>query len=116
LNSGLRAAQAGGGIAISGMPANLADLNGTYAPTGQLVESIPAFSAGPSKHLYRHPERDEWHLSNSPFDPAESTSFAAIRAAGDPVPTGARAWEIGVGVAVGGANWVTGEVTAREVA
>jgi hypothetical protein len=32
------------------------------------------------------------------------------------VPTGARAWEIGVGVAVGGANWVTGEVTAREVA
>jgi hypothetical protein len=66
----------GGGIAISGVPQDLhhpqhlnATLNETYAPTGDLVDAYPSFSAGPEKHLYRHPERDEWRLSSMPFDP-----------------------------------------------
>jgi hypothetical protein len=111
LNSGLRAAQAGGGIAISGMPANLADLNATYAPTGQLVEGFPSFSAGPRKHLYRPPEYDAWRLSDTPFDPAETGCVAWIPAAAGPVPTGACAWQVH-----DGEGWVTGEGTAREVA
>jgi hypothetical protein len=111
LNSGLRAAQAGGGIALSGLPANINGFNATYAPTGALVEGFPAFSAGPTKHLFRHPEDDQWRLNIKPFDPAETGAFATIPAARGPVPTGARAWRVH-----GGANWVTGEVTAREVA
>jgi hypothetical protein len=103
--------QAGGGIAISGLPANLAPLNVTYSPTGDLVAGYPSFSAGPIRHLFRHPVTDEWHLRTKPFDPASTACVAAIAAAGGPVPTGARAWR----VAVGG-KFVEHEVTAREVA
>ena len=105
--------QAGGGIAISRLPANLAWLNVTYAPTGEQVEGYPAFSAGPEKHLFRYPEYDEWRLTSKPFDPAETARacFAKIPAAGGPVPTGARAWEVG-----DGARFDQHEVTAREVA
>jgi hypothetical protein len=104
-------AQAGGGIAISGLPARRASLNATYAPTGYLVEGYPSFSAGPTRHLYRHPAHDQWHVTDKPFDPASSACWAAIPAACGPVPTGARAWE----VAVGG-KFDQHEVTAREVA
>ena len=107
-------AQAGGGIAISGLPANLAVLNGTYAPTGGQVAGYPSFSAGPTKHLYRHPELDQWHISSKPFDPATNACVANIPAAGGPVPTGARAWRVDLG-SFGNPNWVQYEVTAREV-
>jgi hypothetical protein len=106
-------AQAGGGIAISGLPAanGLARLNGTYTPTGQLVAGFPAFSAGPQKHLFRRPGRDQWHLAYEPFDPAVTACAAWTPAASGPVPTGARAWK----VADGKGGWVDAEVTAREV-
>jgi hypothetical protein len=104
--------QAGGGIVISGLPPRLAFLNGTYAPTEGLIQGYPGYSAGPKKHLSRHPELDLWCLSDEPFDPAADNAPAAyIPAAGGPVPTGKRAWS----VAVGG-KFVEHEVTAREVA
>jgi hypothetical protein len=105
---------------ISGLPGRpgaanplgrLARFNGTYSPTGDQVQGYPSFSAGPTKHLFRHPELDEWHLWAKPFDPADSACVACIPAAGGPVPTGPRAWT----VAVGG-KAVEHEVTAREVA
>jgi hypothetical protein len=101
----------GGGIAISGLPANNATLNATYTPTGSTVHFYPAFSAGPTKHLFRHPEFDDWHLSPKPFHPADYTCAAWISAAGGPVPTGARAWTVADDT--GGS--VTAAVTAREV-
>jgi hypothetical protein len=103
---------AGGGIAISGLPADVADFNATYAPTGALVDGYPTFSAGPDKHLFRHPEVDQWQLSDEPFDPATDACLAKTPVAGGPVLTGARAWE----VADGGEWVVEHEVTAREVA
>ena len=104
-------AQAGGGIAISGLPAHLAFLNVTYAPTGALVEGYPSYAAGPRTHLYRHPGRDAWHLGSKPFDPATTACAAAIAAVGGPVPTGARAWK----VLFGPGNWGEAEATACEV-
>jgi hypothetical protein len=104
-------AQAGGGIAISGLPARLAGFNATYAPAGALVEGYPCYAAGPTKHLYRHPERDRWCLRNKPFDPGDDRCVAAIPAAAGSVPTGARAWWVH-----DGGKGVDGEVTAREVA
>ena len=50
------------GIVISGLPANLAKYNATYAPTGALVAGYPAFAASPDKHLFRHPEFGSWIL------------------------------------------------------
>jgi hypothetical protein len=102
--------QLGGGIAISGLPANLAFLNATYAPTGELVAGYPSFSAGPEKHLFHHPGTDHWCLSNKPFDPATDSCCAYIHAAGGPVPTGTRAWQVWTVVGT-----VSAEVTAREV-
>jgi hypothetical protein len=107
-----RVAQAAGGIAISGLPANLAHRNGTYAPTGEHVDGYPSFSAGPGKHLFRHPGRDAWHLTNKPFHPGRTDCFARIPAAGGPVPTGTRAWTSGLD----GGKWTERELTAREVA
>ena len=109
-------AQAGGGIAISGLVPGLhqdhSAYNATYAPTGTLVEGYPVFSAGPDKHLFRHSETDEWQLRSKPFDPADDGCVAWIPAAAGPVPTGARAWT----VHTGGNVWGDAEVTAREVA
>jgi hypothetical protein len=96
---------------ISGLPYNCAVFNATYAPTGELAAGYPSFSAGPTRHLYRHPERDRWHLRNKPFDPAKTACAAYIPAAGGPVPTGARAWRV-----VKDGKWVNREVTAHEVA
>jgi hypothetical protein len=104
-------AQAGGGIAISGLPARLAVFNATYAPTGALIEGFPSYAAGPTRHLFRRPMNGEWHLSYEPFDPATNACFARIAAAGGPVPTGARVWRVGDGV-----KWFDAEATAREVA
>jgi hypothetical protein len=103
--------QAGGGIAISGLPADLADHHATYAPTGEVVAAYPAFAAGPRQHLYRHPELDAWHLSIKPFDPVTNARAAWIAAAGGPVPIGARTWKVGRG----GTKWGEAEVTAREL-
>ena len=104
-------AQAGGGIAISGLPVNLAIFNATYAPTGALVEGFPSYTGGPNRHLYRHPATEHWHLFNKPFDPAVTACTAWITAPGGPVPTGARAWRVSRGGKPG-----TAEATAREVA
>jgi hypothetical protein len=104
-------AQAGGGIAVSGLPANRAKYNATYAPTGAQVAGYPSFSAGPRKHLFRHPVGDVWRLSKKPFDSAVRGYCAWIPAAGGPVPTGVRAWRVHTG-----GEWVTAEVAAREVA
>jgi hypothetical protein len=98
-------------MAISGLPPGRAAYNATYAPTGALLEGYPAFSAGPNKHLFRHPRLDLWQLSDKPFDPADNACSASVPAARGPVPTGARAWTVWVG-----AKWVDAEVTAREVA
>jgi hypothetical protein len=76
-----------------------------------MIEGLPAYTAGPDVHLYRHPEHDHWHLMNKPFDPTVTGCSAMIPAAGGPVPTGARAWTV---VADGG-EWVGAEVTVREV-
>ena len=116
--------QVGGGIEISGLPANLAPFNATYAPTGDLVAGYPSFSAGPTRHLHRHPEHDVWFLDVEPFDPAVDVCTAMIRAAGGPVPTGTRAWTVhGTWTARGpgrspsdDGNWFQHEVTARQVA
>ena len=72
---------------------------------------FPSFSAGPQKHLFRHPDDDEWRLSVDPFDPAADGCCARIPAAGGPVPTGARAWGVS-----DGKKLVEREVTVREVA
>ena len=106
-----RGRQAGGGIAVSGLPGNNAFYNATYAPTGGLVAGFPSFSAGPKKHLFRHPELDQWRISKKPFDPASTGCVANIRAAGGPVPTGARPWGVSDGTKL-----VDHDVTAREVA
>jgi hypothetical protein len=100
-------AQAGGGIKISGLPANLARLNATYAPTGAQVAGYPSLSAGLRKHIFRHPEDDMWTISGEPFDPAKRVAWAYIPAKGGPVPTGARTWRV-----YDGAKHVDGEVTA----
>jgi hypothetical protein len=78
---------------------------------GALVAGYPSYSAGPERHLFRHPGRDEWHLAHEPFDPTVPGWLATIAAAGGPVPTGARAWLV-----CDGAKWDEREVTAREVA
>jgi hypothetical protein len=44
-----------GGIAISSLPAKQDRFNTTYAPTGDLCEGFPAFSAGPTRHLFLPP-------------------------------------------------------------
>jgi hypothetical protein len=107
--------QAGGGIAVSGLLKNLAKFNATYAPTGNQIQGYPSFSAGPTRHLFRHPGDDEWQLGTKPFDPAVTACVAYIPAAGGPVPTGARVWSVAVW-SVAGHGFDEREVTAREVA
>jgi hypothetical protein len=72
---------------ISGLPGALAGYNGTYAPTGQLVEGYPAYAAGADGHLFRHPKGDQWHINNKPFNPANTLAVAYIAAASGPVAT-----------------------------
>ena len=103
--------QAAGGIAISGLPTDLDWFNETYAPTGELVEGFPAYSAGDDRHLYREPKEDDWQISRAPFDPADTNCLAFIPAAGGPVPTGTRGWNVAVDDA-----WVDAELTLCEVA
>jgi hypothetical protein len=89
--------EAGGGIVITGLLAYSAPLNATYAPTGELVAGFPAYSAGPDKHIFRHPVVDQCRLATKPFDPTVTACWAWILAAGGPVPTGARAWTVNDG-------------------
>jgi hypothetical protein len=104
------AAQAGGGIAISGLPANIAWFNATYAPTGELVEGYPIYTAGDKRYLFRHPKDHLWYLKNGPFDPAVTDGVAFVAAPEGPVPTGARTWLVHTG-----GEWVDAEATVREV-
>jgi hypothetical protein len=115
--------QTGGGIEISGMPADLDSFNATYTPTGKQVGGYPAYAVTAPKlvvvekpavathHLFRHPEREQWHLHNAPFDPAIILgNVAMISEEGGPVPTGARTWRVCTG-----GNWVSVELTVREL-
>ena len=79
--------RANNGIVISGLPANLAKYNATYAPTGALVVGYPAFAAGPDKHLFRHPEFGSWILQPRTFDPTTPTGVAHVPSVAGPVPT-----------------------------
>jgi hypothetical protein len=102
-----------GGIAITRLPASSAVFNATYARTGKLIDGYPAYAAGPNMHLFHDPSDDTWTLSASPFNPAKpggASSFAYIPSAGGILPTGPRAWNVH-----DGAEWVDGEVTAREL-
>ena len=103
--------QDGGGIVISGLPGALAGYNGTYAPTGQLVEGYPAYAAGADRHLFRHPKEDRWHINIKPFDSTKFIAVAHTPAAGGPVPTGRRAWMVFIG-----GKWTASQLTARVVA
>jgi hypothetical protein len=67
--------RANNGIVISGLPANLAKYNATYAPTGALVAGYPAFAAGPDKHLFHHPEFERWILQPRTFDCDSDSDF-----------------------------------------
>jgi hypothetical protein len=96
---------------ISGLPARQTSFNGTYAPTGQLVEGYPAYAAGPDRHLFRHPQRDQWFISNQPFDPTKEIAVAYIDAASGLVPTGRRAWTAFIG-----GKLIVSQLTARVVA
>ena len=96
---------------ISGLPAAQAKYNGTYAPTGQLVEGYPAYAAGPDRHLFHHPKEDRWSINNQPFDPTKNICSAYIAAASGPVPTGRRAWMVWFG-----GKWIASQLTARVVA
>ena len=82
--------QAGGGIAISGLPAELAGFNATFASTGGLVEGFPVYAAGRDTQLLRDPRHDTWVLSHAPFDPAVTAGLVWIPAARGPVPAGQR--------------------------
>jgi hypothetical protein len=62
-------AHAGGGMAIDGLPDNLAML---------LLEGYPAYTAGPDMHLFRHLNCDKWHVSAAPSDPARTTASGCV--------------------------------------
>ena len=85
----------------------------TTSLTGALVDGYPAYAAGLTMHVYRHPGFDQWLISPEPFDPEDPAYFAMIPAVGGPVPTGARAWTV---VVDDDCEWAIAEVTAREVA
>jgi hypothetical protein len=95
---------------ISGLPAALAAHNGTYVPTGQLVEGYPAYAAGADGHLFRHPKGDQWHINNKPFNPANTLAVAYTELSPQ-VPTGRRAWMVWLG-----GKWTASQLTARVVA
>ena len=81
-----------------------------YRRTREEIDGHPCFASAAGKHLFRHPETDEWQLHRKRFDPSTSDCWACIPAAGGPVPTGARAWDV-----ADGAELVPTELTALEV-
>ena len=104
-----RPPQAGGCIEIGGLPHELAGCNGRYRREGS-AGGRAAYKNRKGKHLFWHPEEDEWTLSSKPFDPAEDGGVAYIAARGGPVPAGARAWTVDTG-----GEWVDVELTVCEV-
>jgi hypothetical protein len=97
---------------ISGLPADFAEYNTTYAPAEASAGGYPGYASVAGQHLcYAASPHDQWVLDSKRFDPADNTCVAGIPAAGGPVPTGAQAWWVH-----DGAKWVDAEVTAREVA
>ena len=109
--SGHRSRSGCWGIAISGLPASLAEFNTTYAPAEASAGGYPGYASAAGQHLCYAPSYDQWVLDSKRFDPADNTCVAGIGAAGGPVPTGARAWGVN-----DGEGFVEHEVTAREVA
>ena len=104
-----RARQAGGCIEVSGLPHDQAELNGRYRREGS-AGGRAAYKNQKGKHLFWHPEKDEWFLDSHPFDPAEDGCTAHIAARGGPVPAGARVWSVFTG-----GGWGDAELTVREV-
>jgi hypothetical protein len=104
-----RARQVGGCIEVGGLPQDRAQLNGRYRREGS-AGGRAAYKNRKGKHLFWHPELDEWHLSSNPYDPAKTGSVAYTAARGGPVPTGARAWSVFTGE-----EDVDVELTMREV-
>jgi hypothetical protein len=96
---------------VSGLPQDQAGLNGRYRRDGS-AGGRAAYKSRKGKHLFWHPEEDQWRLASNPYDPAKkgSIAFANIAARGGPVPTGARAWRV-----VAGGKFVDRELTVREV-
>jgi hypothetical protein len=107
-----RAVQAaGGGIAISGLPASLADYNTTYAPAEASAGGYPGYASAAGHHLCYAASHDQWVLDSKRFDPADNTCVAGVDAVGGPVPTGSRVW-----IVHSGGKLVQRKVAAREVA
>ena len=82
-----------------------------YRRTREHIDGHPCFASATGRHLFRHPDLDQWHLHPDPFDPAETNCTAYISAFSGPVPTGTRAWRV---VAEAG-GFVVADMTAREV-
>ena len=101
--------QAGGCIEVSGLPEDLAQLNGGYRREGS-AGGRAAYKSRKGKHLFWHPKGDKWFLSYTPFDPAKPGGIANIAVRGGPVPAGARAWRVHTG-----GKYVDRELTVREV-
>jgi hypothetical protein len=101
--------QAGGCIEVGGLPQGQAGFNGRYRREGS-AGGRAAYKSRKGKHLFWHPELDQWRLSSNPYDPAKKGSAANIAARGGPVPAGARAWTVDTG-----GKWVDVELTVREV-
>ena len=99
-----------GGIAVSGLPASLAEYNTTYAPAEASAGGYPGYASAAGQHLCYAASHDQWVLDSKRFDPADNTCVAGISAAAGHVPTGAKDWRAKVG-----GKWVDVEVTAREV-
>ena len=76
------------GIAISGLPARIGAFNAVYRRTREQIDGHPCFASAADRHLFRHPALDRWHLTPNAYDPAASTCFAMVGAAGGPVPMG----------------------------
>jgi hypothetical protein len=85
-----RCAQAGGGIAVSGLPAKLAEFNATYTPTGASSGGLPSFKSAGGLHLFYDEGKGEWNLNNKPD---YSAAMPWLAAAAGPVPLGAHTWQ-----------------------
>ena len=91
------------------MPEDLARLNGRYRREGS-AGGRAAYKNRKGRHLFWHPELDQWHIDDHAFDPAKKNCWASIGAGGGPVPAGARAWTVYTG-----GKWGARELTVREV-
>jgi hypothetical protein len=72
--------QADGGIAISGLPADLEPYNTRYAPAEASAGGYPGYASAAGQRLCYSPSYDQWVLDSKRFDPADNTCVAAIDA------------------------------------